>query len=142
MKREYYSYACHRLSQFGIEVSNFPRALCMINRSSLLNSCVQRCTEGSLLENNHSFRLFQMLQVMRIIGPTQKAWIFVLFNKTVLNLPNLRTDFLKGWAMGIRISSPVRRIAWGRGQTYLFQGAQDKCCTKFMMLSLSASFVE
>jgi hypothetical protein len=25
--REHYSYVCHRLSQFGIEVSNFPRAL-------------------------------------------------------------------------------------------------------------------
>jgi hypothetical protein len=26
-KRKHYSYVCHRLSQFGIEVSNFPRAL-------------------------------------------------------------------------------------------------------------------
>jgi hypothetical protein len=25
--RKHYSYICHRLSQFGIEVSNFPRAL-------------------------------------------------------------------------------------------------------------------
>jgi hypothetical protein len=98
------------------------------------------------LQQRTPFLPERVLQVwfkeQRMIWPTQKAWIFVLFNKTVLNLPNLRTDFLKGWAMGIRISSPVRRIAWGRGQTYLFQGAQDKCCTKFMMLSLSASFVE
>jgi hypothetical protein len=26
-KRKNYSYVCHKLSQFGIEVSNFPRAL-------------------------------------------------------------------------------------------------------------------
>jgi hypothetical protein len=71
--RKHYSYAYQRLSQFGIEVSKFPRALCMINRSSLLNSCVQRCTEGSWFENSHSFRLFQMLHVMRIIISIEKG---------------------------------------------------------------------
>jgi hypothetical protein len=39
--RKNYSYVCHKLSQFVMEMSKFLRALCMINRNSLQNSCVQ-----------------------------------------------------------------------------------------------------
>jgi hypothetical protein len=67
------SYDCHKPNQLGMEMSNFPHALSITNRSSLLNSWVQWRTKRSLFWKSHLLRLFQMLHDMRIMISIKKG---------------------------------------------------------------------